>query len=345
MRWAQTLVVASFLCGMPFSIVSAAQVFLNTEESIRGTQDTFYVPIRIDTQGECINAVRVVLGYNPDLISVRDISTGDSILSLWTTMPQIERLEGKEIGRVVLEGGVPGGYCGRVLGDPGLTNILAKLVVTGVSRLENTEESTTTQIVVDPETTAYLHDGRGTEAELTVLGVTLLLTQSTTTPQNVWLSDVKNDTIAPELFDIILVEGPSVGNNKHYIVFNALDKQSGIDHYEVLETDPDRFGFLTWVPKEAYWVEAQSPYVLRDQKLRSKIMVKAVDKNGNERIVTYTPPMSALTELTSTSGFLSILAVLVLIGILVFFTVLMRRRTKMEKKKGEEVFPPEHHEM
>jgi hypothetical protein len=314
--------------------VNGAQVQLTSEKEMHFVQDTFYVPVRIHTQDECINAVRVVLAYNPEVLSVVEVSTGDSLLSLWTQTPHIERVEGKETGRVTFEGGIPGGYCGRVAGDPGQTNILAKLVVTGISQELAQGELVSTQIVVDPETAVYLHDGTGTKAEQTFSGIELVFTKNTESSQNIWLTDVKADAISPELFEITLVEGPSVGNNKHYIVFNTTDKQSGVDHYEILETDPDNFGFLTWVPRESYWVVGESPYVLRDQKLNSKIMVKAVDKNGNERIAEYTPPMSPFIELSNRFGGV-LVGIAVLLLSVVLIVILTRKRRGVTAKKSE----------
>ena len=319
--------IATYLSVVPYTTVYAVQILLDTTENTQNLSDTFYVPVRIDTQEECINAVSVEVAYNPEEISIQDVSTGDSVLTLWTQFPLIQKHEGKEIGRVLFEGGIPGGYCGRVIGDPGQTNILAKLVVTGVRQQEfATETSRVSQIVLGPGTKAYRHDGSGTEAQLTLAGSTLLLTYSSSSPNNLWLSDVREDTIAPELFEITLVEGPSVGSNKHYIAFNTTDKQSGIDHYEVLETDPDRFGFLAWTPRESYWLIATSPYELRDQNLHSKILVKAVDKNGNERIVTYTPPMSPLVELAQSYSFLLLVGVLTLIAFLLLYKIIQRKR-------------------
>jgi hypothetical protein len=312
--------------------VHAVQVFLDTENTIHSSADVFYVPVRVDTQGDCINAISVGISYNPKDISVQDVSIGDSIVTLWTAFPVIERDESGEKGHVVFEGGIPGGFCGRVAGDPGQTNILAKLVVSSVSQNLSEGEMKAVQIIVDPSTSVYLHDGKGSVASTTLLGLELTLTQSTSTPENNWITDIKSDTVSPELFEILLVKGPSEGNNKHYIVFNTTDKQSGVDHYEVLETDPDRFGFLTWVPRESYWVPATSPFVLRDQNLLSKIMVKAVDKNGNERIVTYTPEMSPFAELAQPKYLIPVAVGLVAI---VLFSLLCVKYFRNRRKRKE----------
>jgi len=311
----------------------AAHLYLDPPGGVHGHTDTFSVPVRIDPQGTCINAVSVRLAYDPAVLSVIDIGVGSSIIPLWTTRPTIERGPSGETGLVVLEGGIPGGYCGRVSGDLGAADTLAELVVTGASRLEGNTEAIRASIVVDPGTVVYRNDGTGAAADLTVLGVDLDFVATSSSPANTWLEAVKNDTIAPELFDVTLVRGPSVGSAKHYIVFSTTDKQSGIDHYEILETDPDRFGFLTWVPRESHWVRGESPYVLRDQELRSKILVKAVDKNGNERIVEYTPPLSLLKVLTYPAFLVLLLALLVLLGGGVLGVVMWVRRVRAKRRQ------------
>jgi hypothetical protein len=332
MRWLYPVISFCFVVLIAYpQTVGAVQVFLNTESESNTEGNTFYVPVRIDTQKECINAVSVAIAYNPTEISIRDVAIGESIISLWTQVPVIDSLDGVETGRVRFEGGIPGGYCGRVVGDAGQTNILAKLVVVGLSQATSSEEGKKSQIVVEPSTKVYLHDGSGTEANITVLGVDVLLQPASSTPENIWLTDIKSDAIAPELFEIIFVKGPSEGNNKHYIVFNTTDKQSGVDHYEVLETDPDRFGFLTWVPKEAYWVPAISPCVLRDQNLHSKIMVKAVDKNGNERIVTYTSETSSFEQFVQPKVLLPLALTLSFLMFAILFVVFRKKKWKKEE--------------
>jgi len=90
------------------------------------------------------------------------------------------------------------------------------------------------------------------------------------------------DTRPPEEFkpEIAEIEG------KKYLVFSTTDKTSGVDHYEVLETRDK---------KQDIWKKVESPYLLEDQSLQSKILVKAVDKAGNERISEIIPPAKPFT--------------------------------------------------
>jgi hypothetical protein len=324
--------------------VLAAHVYLDPEPTRYNRLDTFYVPLRIDVVDECINAVRAVIAYDPSEVSVRDVATGRSILTLWTETPLVERVDGKETGKVILEGGIPGGYCGRVSGDPGLTNILAELVVTGVSKDGEEGTENIARFIIDPSTSVYEHDGLGTPAQRTLLGTEVTLVHSTEPPVDAWVADITTDTQAPEYFDIILVPGPSAGNEYSYIVFSTTDKQSGVDHYEVREMDPNQFGFLSWVGRPSYWIPAESPYVLRDQRLHSTIQVKAVDKKGNERIVEYTPPMSPLVRYTTPSMVVLVVGLVVLTTLTLLSLLYVTRLTRRRQKEPTGSLPEEHHD-
>jgi hypothetical protein len=284
------LCVVLFLYATPL-LVFAAEIVLDPAQRQYSWLDTFMVPVRIETGDECINAVSVTVQYDPERLTLIDVGRGSSIITLWTEAPAIDALKGE----IRFSGGVPGGYCGRIAGDPGFTNVLAELAFTG-ARGDALVDQFDTAIGI-PRAEVLLHDGLGTPVSVATRGATLTLSNSSVQPQDEWLGTVRADTTAPELFDITLGTDPNISGG-HFIVFNTTDKQSGVDHYAVLETDPARFGFLTWTPRAAYWVDAESPYILRDQKLRSKIMVKAIDKAGNERVVEYTPPQPLLAEVT-----------------------------------------------
>jgi hypothetical protein len=86
--------------------------------------------------------------------------------------------------------------------------------------------------------------------------------------KNDWVDKVSNDKIPPEKFIIILGQDKKVYDGKIFAFFSAVDNQSGIDHYEVMEngSKPIRTG---------------SVYVLSDQSDRVKLKVLAFDKAGN----------------------------------------------------------------
>ncbi len=334
--------MARYLHGLGFLLAwvlafhaHAATLMLDTLPD-QHALDTFYLPVRV-TVGpeECINAVSVDIEYPVTELRVVDVSVKDSILSLWAEPPEVSAKD----GRVHFAGGLAGGYCGRIQGDPGKSDILAQLVLTGTLKPEATSTQRAADVRILDTSRVYMHDGRGTEAELSVGTSRIILSAGTSTPNDTWIADVRSDTIAPELFEVTLARSPAAADNRWFIAFTTTDKQSGLDHYEVLETDPDRFGLLSWLPRESHWIEAQSPYVLRDQKLTSKILVKAVDKNGNERVVEYTPPQSSLGRIIDWS--LLAFAALALAGALAFVAVriiaLSRRAARARRTEGSDI--------
>ena len=261
----------------------AALLYLDPAETTVRPGDTFPVNVRIDPQGECINAAEVNIGYPKGLLEVVDVSRGESIFPIWITAPTVK----PEFGLLTMVGGVPGGYCGRTPGDPSLTNILAKLIVrvpSGVDLLP-----ARVRLAFLPSSLIVLHDGRGTEARTVFENAQFTVSASGTPRANVWTDALANDKTAPEMFVIEVHREPSVLDNKYFAVFSTVDKQTGLDYYEVSETRDMTLDLVRDRSKLSFR-RADSPYVLQDQDLRSIVRVRAVDKAGNERIAEYRLP-------------------------------------------------------
>lgn len=249
--------------------------------------DTVTVALRLDTdEGECVNTVSGVIHYDPS-ISAIDISRGDSILNLWVEEPHID----EQAHTISFAGGLPGGYCGRIPGDPSLTNTILRVVFRSPGlQIGGGGDSSSARIWLDESSEALLHDGRATPAPLTLQESTITLLPSVGgSPQDSWRDAVNADTEQPSDFSITLTKDESAFSGNYFIVFNSSDKQSGIDHYEVMEEPFRDFKLFKWGAANAPWRVAQSPYVLKDQTLNSTILVKAIDKAGNERIARLVP--------------------------------------------------------
>lgn len=232
--------------------------------------DTFIADLRIDSENECVNIVGVDLSFSQNVLEALDFSSGDSILTLWISSPAIKQ----EAGTLSFTAGIPGGYCGRLLGDPGESNLLGRVIFKVKSGLIKSE---TARIKFLSSSQVLLNDGVGTPAVLSLKGAVLsVLPGVSETPKKEWQAELDKDKIPPEFFKIELNQSPSIFEGKYFITFSATDKQTGIDYYEVKEGRGD-------------WQKAASPYLLENQGLRSIIKVRAVDKAGNERIAQYGP--------------------------------------------------------
>ena len=343
----------SFLKGVAFFMLvavsleaNAASLYMDPAFSSVGRGDSITVSVRLDTneaEEECINAVDGVIRYAED-IELVDVSIGDSIFSVWVEPPKIN----KEERTVTFAGGLPNGYCGRVPGDPRLTNNIVNLVFRspGFSIGTNNSGTTSAKVEFAPETTAYLNDGFGTKAELALYGANIDLSATRgASIEDSWREAVITDTVAPAQFSIALERDTVAFNGKYFIVFNTVDKQTGVDQYQVMEEPLSKFWDFDWGRADAPWITARSPYVLDDQSLNSTIRVKAIDKAGNEYIATLVPDEEmrgfSTQNIIAYAGLgllgLILLAILVVIG----RGVLKRRK---EKKLSTEEANDESHD-
>lgn len=264
----------SFLFSVLFSFslvltpigAGAAILYLEPASGEYHSGDTFIVEARIDTEGECINTVKVDLSFSKDILEVIDFSQGNSILTLWLQTPKIDQ----KSGSVSFTGGIPGGYCGPLPGEPGKPDLLLKLIF----RLTSGGLSS---VNFGKGSVVLLNDGFGTPAKLTLKeAIFTILPEKREIPKEEWQEEIGKDNIPPEPFEIKIHKDPSIFEGKYFLVFQTVDKQTGIDRYEVKEGKRN-------------WKIAESPYLLEDQSLKSIIKVKAVDKAGNERIAEYIP--------------------------------------------------------
>jgi hypothetical protein len=305
---------------LPAFANAAVSVFLDPAVISVNPRDTFTADIRIDTGGECVNAISGKIKFDPNVLKAVDFGRGQSLISLWLDPPKIDQ----SAGVISFSGGIPGGYCGRISGDPGLTNTLGKIVFMPA---EGITAPAATRIAIADDSEILLNDGLGTKAEVEYKGTDIAIGTGIGVT-NAWLDEVRSDTTAPELFTIELDREPLAYDGKYFIAWSTTDKQSGIDHYEVLETNPWKFGFFNFLgigEKKAFWTRAESPHVLLDQNLRSRILVKAVDKIGNERIAELEPETSLLREAGAGRALILVAALSLL---LVFAIIMWRMRKK-----------------
>ena len=280
MRQFHTIFIFFVFAFTPVFFVHAATVSIDPQKGSFGPGDTFVLTVRLDLGlDECVNAATVELVYPKDLVNASAVSKGESLLTLWPSEPMVDQAQ----GLVSFSGGIPGGYCGRVQGDPGKTNILAKIVFsipgTPVSKMASGPVSL--DMTFGANTQVLLNDGFGTPAPLTFIGGAYMRTLTNSGASNEWLDIVHADTTPPDIFTATISQDPKTFQGKYFLVFSAIDKQSGVHHFEVQEDDPKRFGYIRGKYEKTSFVNATSPYVLRDQELGSRIIVRAIDHAGN----------------------------------------------------------------
>ncbi len=327
-------IIFLILFSISAATASAASIYLEPQSGSYAQGTSFSIKVRVDNQNECINAGSFVLEYPNTSIRAIDVVRGESIFTLWTEDPVIDH----ENGHVRFSGGIPGGYCGRIEGDPGLTNVIAEVIfqVPGFTIGERGPD--TGAVILGEDTTILLNDGRGTPAEL-VKGTSVfnIVPPGQGETNFDWFREVSEDTIKPEPFSIELIRDESVWDGRWFIVFNTLDKQSGIDHFEVYETDIKNEGFVHGKRDVAsIWKDARSPYLLEDQSLNSVIRVRAFDKAGNDRIAGFVPDETLRETTREPLSKELFYIVLSLIGILAVGGIVFLMYRKLSKKTKEE---------
>lgn len=214
------------------------------------------VSLYLDSEGEQINATEGALKFPAELLEVVEVRDGNSVMNFWVESPR-----GGADATVRWSGVTPGGYGG----EHGLIfSVMFKATREGVGTITIKNGK------------ALVNDGQGTEAKLAVGEYGVQVTTATVSePASVELAET--DTVPPEPFIPELAHDPDVFEGRWFLVFVAQDKSTGIDHYEVRE-GADAFA------------RADSPYLLKHQRLGAPITVQAYDRAGNVREATLTPP-------------------------------------------------------
>ncbi|MFH1078163.1 MAG: cohesin domain-containing protein [Patescibacteria group bacterium] len=236
--------------------MSAAEMFFEAPGQL-GIGDTFEAILLLNT--EDINAVEGTITFPSDALQLTEIHEANSIVSLWIEKPKL----GSD-GQVAFSGIIPGGYQGP-------RGNLFSLIFTAKKEGDGAVEVKDAKVL--------LNDGKGTETALSIFPYQYTISE---TPGVSTVPSV-NDEERPESFAPEISHDPNLLDNQWFVVFVTQDKGRGIERYEVKETKHRISGMF------AKWTTADSPYLLQDQKLRSTVFVKAVDKAGHERIERMAP--------------------------------------------------------
>jgi hypothetical protein len=307
----------------------AISIYFDPPEKDVHLGDTFVLNMRIDNEDECVNATDMTIKYDNSVMSAVDVGRGESLITLWIEPPVIDNAA----GTITFVGGIPGGYCGRIVGDPGLSNLLAKLVFSTSGLNLDTQVGDVGEVVIGEESQVLLNDGFGTQAVFNTASSTITILERRSFVLNEWVDEIQNDTIPPEAFVVELHRDPGVEGNKFFITFSTNDKQSGIDHYEVFESSLNNPGYEEKTQKPAQWRVIESNeqyYVLRDQTLNSKVIVKAVDKAGNEQIAELGDKDASSNPVAMFGTLEKVLMAMIGLGVVIILlgTVLFFRRRK-----------------
>lgn len=228
--------------------VFASKLAVTSEIQEININQEIEVSIFLNTEGQTINALEGIVTFSTDLLDIKEIRDGDSIVNLWIKRPSFENKT-----EIAFAGGIPGGY------------ISEKGKIFGV--VFETKNEGKAQIAIK-NARVLRSDGKGTEDKVTIVAYTLEITPGATLPENN-VPEI-TDFYVPEAFETVITKDENLYEGKYVAVFETQDKQSGIDHYEIKEGNGN-------------FIPAESPYVLKNQNVDEYVVVRAIDKKGNTR--------------------------------------------------------------
>lgn len=238
-------IIAAFLASFPF-LVGASEIRLETSKAEMGVEEQFVVNIAVSAD-EPTNALLGRLVFSQDLLSMKEIRDGDSVINLWVEKPHVDK------SGIFFSGVTPGGFTG-------VNNRIFSVVFEA--------KNTGTAFLNVEDVKALKNDGLGTEIPLLIHNTAISIRSGDSSASKETLVD----TEPPEDFTPIITNNPLFFEGQNVLIFGTQDKMSGIEHYEVREGEWGRF------------VRAESPYLLKYQSLDRKIFVKAIDRAGNGRL-------------------------------------------------------------
>lgn len=266
----------------------ASEIFFFPDSVSTIENSEFETKLFIDTEGKNINAVDVEISVPNDL-KVKDLLHGHSIITLWIERPNFSE------NKIRFSGIIPGGFSGVLGTGPDKAGELLTLVLESKDKATKDLEIDFSEIL--------LNDGHGTSDEVSAKVFTYVYSENEINYQRMI------DKTAPDEFEPEIVRS-DLFDNKFVLFFSTRDGESGISHFEIKEGEND-------------WEVSESPYLIKDQSLRSKILVKAIDKSGNLKIVEAIVGEDIKTSL-SKNGLL--LIIIILITVLVLWIARKRKR-------------------
>jgi hypothetical protein len=282
------LLLAVLVCffALP-NFVNAQSISVKSDKTVYKNNETVQISVVLDTGGKDINAIEGTIKFPAEYFDLVNITSGDSIFSLWP-----ERPEEKTAGAITFAGGVPGGFRGSA-GNIFNFSLRAKKAGSPVIFISNAN--------------VLLNDGYGTKLNVGLNQLSLLVSSQKTNVPETQLAD----NVPPEPFFPVIIRMPSVAENKYFVSFYTTDKQSGISYYQVKES------YLIFPYSGAWfstnWKKTETPYVLGLQHWWSRVLVRAYDGAGNYREEIVNKPIDELGNIVLYSLILIVLITLVFI--------------------------------
>jgi len=259
--------------------------------------------LSIDTGTDIINAIEGKISYDQNALDCNSSVGAKSIINLWLSAPTAKN------GEIAFSGIIPGGYVGQ--GE--ITSIFCQA--------KNGGEISDLALNND-DFQIYLSDGTGNLAPISIIGNKLV----DSIEHQAILDANLNDKSAPEILGLQISKNTELTGNNYLLIFNAVDKQSGIASVAMSASDK-KFNIEQDFEKmktDLPWTEIQSPYALPNDALNKFIYLKTADSAGNIRL-SRLDPIKQWWEIDLQSIFL-IATIAISLAVILLIVVKLKRR-------------------
>lgn len=312
-KYLQPLFLLMLSLLAPLSAAALSVDFDSAELTVNASQE-FRVPIVLENPGKVdINTVQATVIIPKESFSIQTYWLEQSIVPLWVEEPTVTETDTAYY--VSFTGLIPGGTTAS--GE----------ILTLILKASDPIERTTLRLL-DPEVYRNTRTAEGVSLGDQYLFVRITPYDAGIVPQQ---DIVIEDTVPPEDFFPIVGKSQTVFDGDYFVMFQTLDRQTGVAFYDVLESP---YFYTTEELSEnndkLYWRQATNPMRLQDQTLESYVYVRAHDRAGNSRTVIIPP--TVFVEKTPWSRILGLGCLVVTLFALAVF---IRRRRTMQSVPDE----------
>lgn len=260
----------------------AYNVLVESDVSNATVGSEFFVDILLDTAGSSVNGVEGIILFDTSKANFVRSETGQSFVTNWIEFPELKD------NSIIFSGITPNGFTD-------FTNLTTGEKSNGkIVRLIFLAKNTGNFVLNTKDITVAANDGDGTTTKINDVQETILLKNAGEI--NKYTQDEK---IKPTITAYVVNE-PNLFNSQDTLVFNAIDKESGIEGVYLKNKKND-------------WIKINSPYLLEESDRKGIITVRAVDFSGNTKSISIFPNIKD----TFVSNYF--VYVCLLIGLIIFF--------------------------
>jgi hypothetical protein len=263
-----------------------------TPKNRTSLNEEFYIDLLLDTEGDSINAIEGNIKSIGGGLSFIKAENGKSMMDLWVQKPEIIN------SSIVFAGISTNGFSGVI--DPFNKN---KKIPGLITRLFFKSNRAGEILFTTSDFTLNKNDGYGTEVIAPAISLSMVVNnQEYIEEENI---EIQNDSL-PQI-EASIVQDINLYNNKHVLIFEAKDKENGIDKVLIKEGNKN-------------WKEIKSPYLLKDQSRQSIIVLKAINHSGQSTLIS----IDGLPKVNNWTNYIEFIFVIVFI----IFIIYIKRKLK-----------------